>query len=68
MKGSMSGGKRVDFFFFLSKLLMTPSRFGDSWLGSVALLIGARGRRKSPPDGFRVKDLDIGDSLPIMLK
>jgi hypothetical protein len=55
----------MDFFFFLSRLLITPSRPGDSWVASVALLIGTR---KSVPDDFRLKDLDVGDSLPIMLK
>lgn len=70
MKGSKSGGdgEVIDFFFFLKKLLMTPSRFGDSWVASGVLLVGTRGWRKSAPDAFRLKDLDIGDSLPIMPK
>lgn len=53
----------MDFFFFLSKLLMVLSRFGDTWVASVALLIGTRGPRKSALDGFRK-----GDSLDITLK
>ena len=69
-KGSRSSGdgEVMDFFFFLSKLLMTPSRPGDSWVASVALLIGTRGARKSAPDDFRLEDLEAGDSFPIMLK
>lgn len=65
---SGDGGEVMDFFFFLSRLLITPSRPGDSWVASVALLIGRRGTRRSVPDDFRLKDLDVRDSLPIMLK
>lgn len=66
-KRSRSGGdgEVVDFFFFLSRFLMTPSRFGDPWVASGALLVG---RRKSAPDDFRRMENLGGDSLPIMLK
>jgi len=65
-KRSRSGGdgEVIDFFFFLSRFLMTPSRFGDSWVASAVVLI----RRKSAPDDFRRMENLGGDALPITLK
>ena len=57
----------MDLFVFLSRFLITPSRFGETWVAFVALLRGKRGTRKSMRDGFRLKGLD-GECLAIKLK
>lgn len=46
---------------------MTPSRFEDPWVASVVLK-EMKGARRSVAEGFRMKDLDVGEPLPIMLK